>query len=155
MGSFEPVKTKIHMNILTESEIVRRVFLADRARKHNEAWRKHASFDRSGGGCANALQQAAIKAECGFDFTNEERGELELLDFKADPPVSYFAYPSDLYAHVTTFMGSSLGVITWLGQPWRSCFGDIRRNFRLRAINDHNYYGTIFGTYVRMRMRRR
>lgn len=118
---------------------------------HNAAWERHASFGRGGWSSADAAQQARIVAACGFDFTNELRAELETLEFLADPPARYFAYPSADCRSVSGFMGNTLARINHLGREFRSCFGDTRQNFRAVGINGRTYAGTIYGTYLRMK----
>jgi hypothetical protein len=121
------------------------------AARYDAAWKRHATFGRSGASSATKEQQAAIIAEAG-DFTNELRAELEGLEFIANPPARYFAYPSPDKRHVTGFMGNSLATITALGRAWRSNMGDTRQTFRAVGHNGLRYFGTIYGTYCRLRV---
>lgn len=99
-------------------------------------------------------------------LTNEERSRREVEAFKAKPPERYFAYhtakPSGLdpitrLHHgdtITTWTGDTLANVAEAFDPWRSNLGDVRQNFRAKAINGATYSGIAYldsGDYVRMR----
>ena len=130
-------------------QMIRRDELAAMSAKHNAAWQKHATHSRSGSS-ATIEQQAAIKAECGFAFTNALRAELETLLFLSTPLQKEFVYPSQTSTNLTGFMGNILMQITRTGREFRSVFGDKRQCVRACGINGAEYYGTIYGTYARM-----
>lgn len=139
---------------LTREQSSRRSELQSMNDRHVAAWKRHATFYRSSGSSASIEQQAAIRAELGFDFTNELRAELETLNFLAEAPARYFAYPSTDLRNVTGFMGNTLARITSLGSAFRSNMGDERRSFHAVGINGVRYVGTIYSTYLRMRAAR-
>lgn len=141
---------------MNPEQLTRLADLRRMAATHNAAWKRHASFDRSGAASADVEQQAAIRAECGFDFTNEQRAELETLEFLADPPAACFAYPKSpanpwQFGDVTGFMGNVLARFYWMGRKYRDNFGSERQSFRALGINGVHYHGTIYGTYLRMK----
>lgn len=98
-------------------------------------------------------------------FSNDERAELETLDFRAGTPRPEFVYPAGPVDRapkwafapgfdsmkLTGFMGNALMSVVQLGAEYRSCFGDTRRSVRATGINGAHYCGTIYGTYARMR----
>lgn len=138
---------------LSSAQSARRYELRAMRDKHAAAWKRHASFYRNGTSSATPEQQARIKADCGFDFTNEHRAELETLDFLADPPERLFCYPSADGKRLTGFMGNTLVAVSvygGLGHEYRSAFGDKRRSVRGTGINGIRYHGTIYGTYARL-----
>jgi hypothetical protein len=125
----------------------RRAELRARHDRNRAAWERIATHGR-GGSSATKEQQARIEAEGGA-FSNEERAELETLDFRAEPPRAVFVYPSDDLKRLTGFMGNTLLSVTYLHPEFRGNFGDTRRNFRAVGINGIRYSGTIYGTYAR------
>ena len=76
--------------------------------------------------------------------TNEERSKVEIYDFIHNPPDKYFAYPSQDFTKIITWMGDTLGNITWKGMAFKSNRGDSRRAFTMHAINGRVYHGTIY-----------
>lgn len=147
------MKTPRSLVTLCASQQTRLAELRAMQTRHDAAWKRHASFARNGASSANAEQQAKIKADAGFDFTNEMRAELENLEFLTDPPVRLFCYPSNDGKRLTGFMGNALVVVSvygGLGHEYRSAFGDKRRSVRGTGINGLRYHGTIYGTYARL-----
>lgn len=92
-------------------------------------------------------------------LTNEQRAELELIDWLTDPPARYSAYTkSDRFgitgAEITNFTGRKLARIDWRGSVYFSNFGDRRCNFGCTGTNGITYTGTAYidaGDYVRIR----
>ena len=144
------MKTEIYSLVKISAEKqARRSGLRARHDRHQAAWDRIASFSRSGASSATPEQQARIDAE-GGKFTNEERAELETLDFLSDPPAKVFCYPSGDGKRLTGFMGNTLLNITHQHPAFRSNMGDIRQPVRAVGINGLRYSGTIFGTYARL-----
>lgn len=101
------------------------------------------------------------------DERNRATSAQEVADFKANPPDRYFAYhaqrpnealptgPDIMGRRITTWMGDDLARVTWLGDAYRSGFGDVRQNFHALSIDGAtSYSGTAYlsaGDYVRMR----
>lgn len=141
---------------LTPEQLSRLEHLRTHSASHDTAWKLHAVFDRKGGSSASAEQQARITAETiGGPFINELRSELEVLEFIRYDPSPYFAYPSPDRKRITNFMGAELATITYLGPLYAGGFqGGYRQTFRATAINGREYFGTIYGTYCRMRTMR-
>lgn len=119
---------------------------------HQAAWDRIATFSRGGVSSATPEQQTRINEE-GGEFGNELRAELETLDFLTDKPEKVFAYPSEDLKRITGFMGNTLAHVFWVGRKFRSNMGDERQAFCAKGINGVNYYGTIYGTYARLRAR--
>ncbi len=137
--------------MLTPEQTTRKAELTAFLERWEVAWKKYATFDRKGGSSATAEQLAAIKEEAG-DFTNELRSELEILRFLSEPSGPYFGYPSGDEKRITNFMAATLAFVDWLGARYRGGFqGNYRREFRATGINGVRYYGTMYGTYARMR----
>lgn len=140
---------------LTSDQTERRLELEAMHQKYRAAWAIHASFDRKGGSSATSEQLALIEKQCGFAWTNAMISELEVLGFLADEPSPYFAYPSLDKKTVTTFTGDILATIIYISKPFEGGFnGSYRQTFRAKAINSRTYFGTIYGTYLRMRAER-
>jgi len=98
-----------------------------------------------------AEQSAAVDATA--PFSNEERSQLELLQFAADLPSSYCAYFGK--GAVNTWTGATLLAVTWTGQPFRSNFGDARTPFRaVHVASGTRYYGTSQGEGIICRIRK-
>lgn len=76
--------------------------------------------------------------------TNELRSAIEQWEFKNNPPQKYMVYVDKDKRFVITWTGQPLGVITSLGQPYRSNFGDQRRSIQFKGINGKRYFGTYF-----------
>lgn len=96
----------------------------------------------------------------GLRMSNEQRSQLEVLDFIADSPKRVFAYIKEIngrLSFVTTFMGGTLATITWAGEDfhvWGFGQKSTRANFRCVGINGRTYSGTYFkssGSYCRMK----
>ena len=90
----------------------------------------------------------------GADMSNEERGDLELLQFHASPPDRYFLYVDEDKATATTFVGGNLGRVSF-GRPYRDNFGGRRVPITLAAVNGRTYHGTYYasaGDYARVRV---
>lgn len=100
------------------------------------------------------------------DERNAEISRGEVESFKIDKPARYFAYHAAkrsgldpiLRLHhgdkITTWTGDDLATVTDARQPFHSGLGDLRQNFRCKAINGETYSGTAYlsaGDYVRMR----
>jgi hypothetical protein len=86
-------------------------------------------------------------------FSNDERSELERLQFAAELPARYSAYFGE--RAVNTWTGDTLLAVTWTGRPFRSNFGDTRTPFRaVHASSGARYYGTSQGNGMLCRIRR-
>ncbi len=142
---------------LTPAQLARLELLRAHATSHEAAWKAHATFDRKGGSSASPAQQKLIAAAtAGGAFTNELRSDLEVLEFIRDEPSPVFAYPSIDGRRITNFMGATLARVTDLGPLYQGGFhGNYRQTFRAMGINGRTYFGTIYGTYCRMRTTRR
>lgn len=141
---------------LTPEQLSRLELLRAHAAEYQAAWNRHAAFDRKGGSSATPEQHAKIIAETiAGRFTNELRSELEVLEFILDEPSPVFAYPSTDRTRITNFMGTLLASVTYLGPLYEGGFhGTYRQTFRASGINGRGYFGTIYGTYCRMRATR-
>ena len=138
---------------LTPEQSTRLAELVRLNETYQSAWKKHATFDRKGGSSATAEAVVKIKAECGFDMTNDMRSEIEVLEFIRDEPSPVFAYPSLDRKSVVTFADHKLADIYYISKPFEGGFqGSYRQTFRGHAINGRSYHGTIYGTYLRMRI---
>lgn len=145
---------------LTESETSRRLELSARNEANKAAWKQFTKHPHTS---ADEAQQAQINAVA--PMSNEERAELETLNFRADCPRPEFLYPAEDVQRapkwafapgfdsmkLTGFMGNVLMSVVQLGAEYRSSFGDTRRSVRATGINGAHYFGTIYGTYARMR----
>lgn len=140
------------MPTITPEQTARRTELRAHYERYQSAWKKHATFSRDGSSSADLEQQSRINAETpGGKFTNELMAELETLEFLMSDPRPEFLYPARDSKSLTGFMGNTLAHVTSLGAAFCSNMGDTRQTFRARGINGANYFGTIFGTYARMR----
>ena len=86
-------------------------------------------------------------------LTNAQRSAVEVYDFVNDPPQKYFAYVSKETMTVRTWIGDSLGRITWLGKSYSCLFGDTRRAINILGVNGLTYHGVYYessGDYCRL-----
>lgn len=131
--------------------------------RYNAAWN---AFDpkRSarGGGYSPAEQKAIVKlAKLRREPTNAERSAVEVYEFKATPPDTYFLYVDEKTSTVTTWVGDVLGSVTFGREYKCGAFGgwpSKRQPVRVHAINGHTYYGTYYkssGNYARVRRTKR
>ena len=91
------------------------------------------------------------------DVSNDERSALEVFEFIAKPPDSYFLYVSEDKRTATTWTGEKLGDVVF-GREYRDNFGGRRVPVTVRAINGRVYYGTYFkspGDFARVRLSKR
>lgn len=138
------------MKTLTIEQTTRRAELRARHDRHQSAWQRIASHSR-GGSSATPEQQAMIDKE-GGPFSNDERAELETLDFMANDAAKVFCYPSEDGRALTGWMGNELLSVTGGGPKFQSNMGDWRESVRALGINGRRYVGTIYGTYARLRL---
>lgn len=93
-------------------------------------------------------------------LTNDETSALEVFEFCHNPPQRYFAYVSHQiqgsgYGTVTTWVGETLGTITYYGRAFH-LFGNPHnkaRHIRVKAINGKIYTGVYYqsaGDYCRL-----
>lgn len=146
---------------LTLEQDMRRASLRCLASRHNAAWKLHASHGKNGSS-ATPEQQAAIAAEVGGEFTNEQRAELETLDFLADEPAAVFQYVKlDAQGQpdsVTGWTGQKIGRVSYFSRVYQSPgFGrnSERQNIRVCAINGRTYSGVYYksaGDYCRLKL---
>jgi hypothetical protein len=99
-------------------------------------------------------EQEILKKKMGGELTNEMRSQLEVHQFKQDPPERYFAYVNLDKKQITTWTGEKLGDITHVGNEWSSNMGDRRVPIRVKGINGFTYSGTFYkdaGDYARLK----
>lgn len=101
---------------------------------------------------------ASIPAECkppaGAEMSNDERGELEILQFLQDKHARLFCYIDEKTMQATAWPGQSFGRVS-LGHTYCSSFGDKRRSVTLFGVNGCTYHGTYYcgaGDYARLRI---
>lgn len=136
---------------LTTDQTARRAHLRQASDANRAAWQRFTKHPHT---CADEEAQERINAVA--PFTNEERSELERLDFVAEVPALYTCYVKgnsyDLtkinewrLSEITTWTGETLGRVVWQGRPFSGAFGDTRINFRALGINGVTYSGTCYG----------
>ena len=88
---------------------------------------------------------------------NKATSQREVLEFQAHPPSKYIAYWNG-DGRITTWIGDTLGYITWQGRAYHCPgfygFSSTRINFRMQGSNGKYYVGTYYqsaGDYVRFR----
>lgn len=89
----------------------------------------------------------------GASMTNEEKSELELLEWRESPPEHYSAYVRVESSQLINWMGALLGAICF-GREWRDNFGGTRVAIRVAGTNGRQYAGTYFksaGNYARLK----
>ena len=96
-------------------------------------------------------QEVYSKFPFADEVTNELRSAIEIYEFVANPPKKYFLYPKNGSNEVTTWMGQKLGTYTVTG-VYKGNWGDSRKTIHVKAINGKEYFGTIYGTYARIKM---
>jgi hypothetical protein len=91
-------------------------------------------------------------------ITNEEKGEIEEYEFYNYPPNKFTTYINEEKHIITTWTGLKLGDIIYPKvfklHEYKSGFGDIRINIRVKGINGLEYYGTYFksaGDYANLK----
>lgn len=100
-------------------------------------------------------EEAALLPE---PLTREQISQIEVFEFRNDPPLKYFAYVNcqgNYPSYITTRTGEILGEVVTFGAAYRSNMGDVRQNITIRAINGKRYTGTYYkssGNYCRLRM---
>lgn len=85
------------------------------------------------------------------EVTNDLRSAIETYEFIKNPPKKYYLYPKNGSNKVTTWTGQELGTYSITG-VYKGSFGDRRLAIRVKAINGKEYFGTIYGTYARIKM---
>lgn len=86
--------------------------------------------------------------------TNELRSKIEVWEFVHDIPEKYFLYIDEENWTATTWVGGTLGTVTF-GSAFKSNFGDTRQHITVLAINGKAYYGTYYkssGNYARIKI---
>ena len=106
------------------------------------------------GGSYSKTTRAAIDKMAGVKSpSNRARGKLEFYRFMRDKPEHVFAYYTDDFRTVTTWMGQKLGDIVWKGAITRPMGGKMQA-IRVRGVNGCMYAGRAnlsSGTYVRLK----
>lgn len=105
------------------------------------------------------LSYATADVPPGLDMTNDERSAIELYEWLAEKPDTYFLYIRSGYEGelrvdaATTWTGQPLGNVRF-GRAWRDNFGGTRVPVTVYGHNGVHYVGTYFksaGDYARVR----
>ena len=114
---------------------------------------RHAAWLKSTG--SNSYAPSEQPAGCEYPG-NEIASSVEVYEFCASPPATYFLYVNEAQRVATTWTGDKLGDV-WFGREYRDNFGGKRRSVSIKAVNGATYHGTYFksaGDYARIRMAR-
>lgn len=139
------------MNTITATQQTRRAELRARYEAHESACDSISPRKRNGWRVMTAEESARVATLA--PMTNENRAELETLDFLADKPDRVFVYPENAtpIRKLTGWTGNPLLTVLSLGAPFRANFGDTRQSVQAMGINGVRYVGTIYGTFARLR----